>query len=197
MLQQFPRPLLLVLFIALMVTAPSLWAETNVQVRLERMLNAEETRGIPLGKKIEMEGPSLSCKGTQAKINLTVTMYRGEELLSSMAGEQLACGGKRAGVSSGKVVGMLNSMVKKMQGSSKHADNFLPGDQFLGKNTFGAGAYKDGSIVGSLSKELRVELGSKTWLVITAVGSSAVKSNPWVIVANEGMETRGQGKTRN
>lgn len=190
MFQQFPLPLLPALFIALIVAAPALRAETNVQVQLERMLSAEETsKGIPLGKKIEMEKPSLSCKGTQAKIYLLVTMYRGEEQLASMTGEKLACGGKRTGVSSDKVVSMLNSMVKEMQGGSKHADNFLPGDQFLGKNTYSAGAYKDGSILKPLSKELRIELASKTWLIITAVGSSAVKSNPWVILANEGMDS--------
>jgi hypothetical protein len=36
-----------------------------------------------------------------------------------MTGETPACGGKRTGLSSDKVVSMLNSMVKEMQGSSK------------------------------------------------------------------------------
>jgi hypothetical protein len=40
------------LFIALIVAAPALKAETNVQIQLERTLTPEETsKGIPLGKK--------------------------------------------------------------------------------------------------------------------------------------------------
>ena len=190
MFRQTPLTLLPALFIALIVTAPTLKAETTVHVQLERMLSAEEiSKGIPLGKKIEMESPSLSCKGTQAKISLNVTMFRGEEQILSKTDGKLACGGKQTGVSSDQVVSMLNSMVKEMQGSSKHADSFLPGDQFLGKNTFSAAAYKDGSVIRPLSKELRVELATKTWILITAVGSSAVNSNTWVILANEGMES--------
>jgi hypothetical protein len=116
-------------------------------------------------------------------------MFRGEEQILSKTGGKLACGGKQTGVSSDEVVSILNSTVKEMQGNSKYADNFLPGDQFLGKTTFSAKAYKDGSAVRPLSKELRIELGSKTWLLITAVGSSAVKSNSWVILAKEGMDS--------
>ena len=156
------------------------------RVQLERMLTPEETsKGIPLGKKIAIEKPFLSCTGSQTEISLLVTMYRDGEQIASMASENMECGGKRTEVGSDKVVSLLNSVVKEMQGSSKYADSFLPGDQFLGKNTFSASAYKDGSVIRPLSEELRIKLESKTWMLITAVGSSAVQSSPWVILANE------------
>ena len=162
-----------------------------VRVQLERMLTPEETsKGIPLGKKIAMEKPFLSCTGEETKISLLVTMYHEGEQVASKSSESVACGGKRTGVGSDKVVSLLNSAVKEMQGSSKYADSFLPGDQFLGKNTFSAGAYMDGSVITPLSEELRIKLGSKTLILITAVGNSAVQSSPWVILANEDMDSK-------
>ena len=190
MFRRFPLTLFPAVFVALMVTTPALKAETNVRIQLERMLTSEETskRGIPLGKKIEIERPFLTCQDKQASISMFVALFHGDEQIMSKASGKLACGGKRTKVSSDEVVGILNSTIKEMQGNSKEGDSFLPGDQFLGKTAFNTEAYKEGSIVRPLSKELRIDLSSKTWYVITAVdssGSQKVKSNPWVILANE------------
>lgn len=54
MFQQLPLPVLPALFIALIMAAPALRAETNVQVLLERIMSPEVTsKDISLGGKMK------------------------------------------------------------------------------------------------------------------------------------------------
>ncbi len=161
-------------------------AQTSVRMHLTRILSPEETTGLRVViSKGEPERPYFECEGDETKVTFFVALFEGNRMVLSRTNGAFTCGGRTRTLSADAVFAAHRALPAAVQGESKAAAGFIPGDEFLSQTAFSTEDYRRGSVAVPLSRELRVDLSRRSWYLVTVVGTEngqRVLSTAWVVL---------------